>query len=66
METKYVQIEVSLDLEERLKKLAKKDRRSKTAEALVILEEAVSERLAQLDAIQRGDTQINLEAIGQK
>jgi len=58
METKLLQLPIPLDLRERLKELADSDRRSMTAQAIWILENEVTRRLASLH-----DTQLDTEAL---
>lgn len=46
--TKLLQLPIPMDLGDRLQRLADLDRRSKTAEALILLEEGMIEREARL------------------
>jgi plasmid stability protein len=63
MESKLLQINVPVELRERLRAVAKRDRRSMSAEALTMLEAEVNRR-EQLDAdVADGKTQVNPDFI---
>jgi len=51
METKYLQLQISIELHDALLKLAKLDHRSKSAEALTMLEESISGRLPKIASL---------------
>jgi len=62
MKTKLIQIQVPIQFHEKLSRLATIDRRSMSAEALVILESEVNRRLDLFNSVEQNKTQIDMEA----